>query len=54
MPYILQSVSKLLDVIHKLSKCIDRKSLETIYESFVRSKLEYHVLFGMTALSKTT
>ena len=38
---ILQSVAKLLDVMHKLSKSIDRKSLETIYESFVRSKLEY-------------
>ena len=38
---ILQSVSKLLDVMHKLSKCNDRKSLEIIYESFVRSKLEY-------------
>ena len=35
------SVSKLLDVMHKLSKDIDRKSLETIYESFIRSKLEY-------------
>ena len=49
---ILQSVSKLLDVMHKLSKCIDRKSLETIYESYVRSKLQ--VLFGTTALSKTS
>ena len=38
---ILLSVSKLLDVMHKLSKDIDRKSLETIYESFVWSKLEY-------------
>ena len=38
---ILLSVSKLLDVMHKVSKDIDRKSLETIYESFVRSKLEY-------------
>ena len=38
---ILLSVSKLLDVMHKLSKDIDRKSLETIYESFIRSKLEY-------------
>ena len=27
--------------MHKLSKDIDRKSLETIYESFIRSKLEY-------------
>ena len=27
--------------MHKLSKSIDRKSLETIYESFVWSKLEY-------------
>ena len=27
--------------MHKLSKCIDRKSLETIYESYVWSKLEY-------------
>ena len=37
---ILLSVSKLLDVMHKLSKDIDRKILETIYESFIRSKLE--------------
>ena len=41
MATILLSVSKLLDVMHKLSKDIDRKSLETIYESFIRSKLEY-------------
>ena len=27
--------------MHKLSKDIDRKSFEPIYESFVRSKLEY-------------
>ena len=27
--------------MRKLSKSIDRKSLETSYESFVRSKLEY-------------
>ena len=27
--------------MHELSKSIDRKSLEAIYESFVRSKLEY-------------
>ena len=31
----------ILDVMHKLSKSIDRKSLERIYESYVRSKLEY-------------
>ena len=38
---ILLSVSKLLDVMHKPSKDIDRKSLETIHESFIRSKLEH-------------
>ena len=27
--------------MYKLSKDTDRKSLETIYESFIRSKLEY-------------
>ena len=37
----VKSVSKLLDVMHKLSKELDRKSLERIYEVFVRSKLEY-------------
>ena len=38
---IVKSVSKLLDVMHKLHKDLDRKSLETIYQSFVRPKLEY-------------
>ena len=38
---IMSSVSKLLDVLQKLSKDIDRKSLEIIYHTFVRSKMEY-------------
>ena len=38
---IIQGVSKLLDVMHKLSKDLDRRTLETIHETFVRSKLEY-------------
>ena len=38
---IISSVSKLLDVLQKLSKEIDRKSLEIIYQTFVRSKMEY-------------
>ena len=38
---IISSVFKLLDVLQKLSKEIDRKSLEIIYQTFVRSKMEY-------------
>ena len=38
---IISSVSKLLDVLQKLSKEIDRKSLVVIYHTFVRSKMEY-------------
>mgnify|MGYP000055841641 CR=1 FL=1 len=38
---ILQSVSKLLHGMCKLSKDIDRKSLESIYQTFIRPKLEY-------------
>ena len=38
---IISSVSKLLDVLQKLSKEIDRKSLEIMYHTFVRSKMEY-------------
>ena len=34
-------MSKILDVMHRLSKDLDRRTLETIYETFVRSKLEY-------------
>ena len=37
----ISSVSKLLGVLQKLSKEIDRKSLEIIYHTFVRSKMEY-------------
>ena len=37
----MANVSKLLDVMHKLSRELDRRTLETIYESFIRSKLEY-------------
>ena len=35
------TVSKFLDIMHKLSKDLDRKSLEIIYQTFVRSKMEY-------------
>ena len=38
---IIANVSKLLDVMHKLSRELNRKILETIYETFIRSKLEY-------------
>ena len=40
---LILNVLKLLDVMHKLSKDINRKGLEihVIYESSVRSKLEY-------------
>ena len=38
---IIGTVSKFLDIMHKLSKDLDRKSLEIIYQTFVRSKMEY-------------
>ena len=38
---IVGTVSKYLDIMHKLSKDLDRNSLEIIYQTFVRSKLEY-------------
>ena len=38
---IINSASKMLDVLKRLKYTIDRKSLETIYFSFVRPKLEY-------------
>ena len=38
---IVSSISKFLDVMHKLAKDLDRKSLETVYQTFVRSKIEY-------------
>ena len=38
---IIANVSKLLDVMHKLSRELDRRSLETICETFIRWKLEY-------------
>ena len=37
----MKCLVKLLDVMHKLSRELDRKTLETIYETFIRSKLEY-------------
>ena len=38
----MHKLSKLLAVMHKLSKDIDRKKLRNnIYESFIRSKLEH-------------
>ena len=49
---IISSVSKLIDVLQKLSKEIDKKSLEITYHTFVRSKWNMHVLFGMTALNR--
>ena len=38
---ILTKASKMLDVSMKFQHRLDRKSLETIYESFIRPKLEY-------------
>ena len=38
---LMQDVLKLLDVLHKLSRELGRRTLETIYENFVKSKLEY-------------
>ena len=35
IPYVL------LDVMHKLSRGLDKRTLETIYETFIRLKLEY-------------
>ena len=38
---IVGTVSKYLDIMHKLSKDLNRKILEIIYQTFVRSKMEY-------------
>jgi len=38
---IIESVSKMLHVLQKLKYSLDRKTLETIYLTFVRPKLEY-------------
>ena len=38
---ILKTVSPLVDVLKKLKYDLDRKSLETIYFSFIRPKIEY-------------
>ena len=38
---VIANVSKMLDVTHKLSRELERKTLENIYETFIRSKLEY-------------
>ena len=38
---IVQSASKMCDVLKKFKYELDRKSLETIYFSFIRPKLEY-------------
>ena len=38
---LLSHVSPMADVMRKLKYQIDRKSLETIYFSFMRPKLEY-------------
>ena len=38
---IVSGVSRMLDVLYKLAKDTDRESLETIYKTFIRSKLEY-------------
>ena len=37
----LKNVSKSLDVLQKLKNRLDRRTLETIYFSFIRSKIEY-------------
>ena len=38
---LVQSVSKNTDVMFKLKYSLDRKTLETMYTSFIRPKLEY-------------
>jgi len=38
---IISSVSKMINVILKLKYSLDRKTLQTIYFSFIRPKLEY-------------
>ena len=38
---LIQSVSPLIDVLKKLKHSLDRRTLETIYFSFIRPKLEY-------------
>ena len=38
---LVQSISPMIDVLKKLKYTLDRKSLETIYFSFIRPKLEY-------------
>ena len=38
---IIKNVSPMIDVLKKLKYSIDRKSLETIYFTFIRPKLEY-------------
>jgi hypothetical protein len=38
---LLKSISPMSDVLRKLKYTLDRKSLETIYFSFIRPKLEY-------------
>ena len=38
---ILDSSSKMLDILRRLKHDIDRKTLETIYFTFIRPKLEY-------------
>ena len=37
-------LSCLIDVMHKLSRELDRRTQETIYKTFIRSKLEYACL----------
>ena len=38
---VIANVSKLLGIMHKLSRELDRRILDTIYETFIRSTLEY-------------
>ena len=38
---IVKTVSKELDVLHKIASTIDRQSLDTVYKTFIRTKIEY-------------
>ena len=44
---LIENTSKLLDVMYKIMYQVDRKSLETIYFTFIRPKLEYaHIVWS--------
>ena len=49
---MIRGISKCLDVMHKLMYALDRKTLETIYFSFMRPKLEYASIVWDNCYSK--